>query len=161
MKFLYAPWRNSYITRKSPSPKAATCIFCEKLHASQDEENFIITRREHAAVIMNLYPYNTAHVMIIPIKHNDSLDKYSSLERASIMELVNETITKIQEVFEPHGFNVGINLQKAAGAGIPEHLHIHVLPRWDGDTNFMPLIMGTKQISYDLRECYQKLKEVF
>lgn len=162
MKFLYAPWRSRYVSKNQPSLQdIRPCVFCQKLEQKDDAGNYILTRREHAAIFMNLYPYNTAHLLIIPHKHHATLDAYSAEERTAFIELINESITKIEQVFKPHGFNVGMNIKAAAGAGIPEHLHIHVLPRWEGDTNFMPIIAGTKQISYDMLECYQKLKEVF
>ena len=152
MKFLYAPWRSRYITKNKPSLQdIRPCVFCDKLAQNLDDDNYILTRREHAAIFMNLYPYNTAHVLIIPRNHHATLDAFTAEERASFMELTNEAIIKIEQVFNPNGFNVGVNIKAAAGAGIPEHLHIHVIPRWEGDTNFMPLIAHTKQISYDIQ----------
>ena len=164
MKFLYAPWRTGYLTKaqdRSRQKGQSHCPFCQKIAENQDEKNLILTRRKHAFVVLNLYPYNTAHTMVIPYRHCADLTDLTDEERTEIMALLNETITKTQSIYNPNGFNIGMNLGAAAGAGIPEHLHMHVLPRWQGDTNFLPLLGQTKQISYDLLEVYRKLKEVF
>ncbi len=157
MNFLWAPWRMQYIEAE----KTSGCIFCDKPKESRDGDNFILHRGEHAFVMMNLYPYNTGHLMIIPYRHAETLD---ALPDAVLIDLIHHTkgaIQVLREVFAPGGFNVGLNLGKAAGAGIEEHLHFHIVPRWNGDTNFMPVFAETKVIPQDLRTTYERLLPLF
>ncbi len=130
-----------------------------KLQELSDEESLILYRGRTAYIVMNLYPYNTGHVMITPKRHVASLEELSLEEKLELMLLVEAAIAGIKEVLNPHGFNVGINLGRVAGAGIEEHLHIHVVPRWNGDTNFMPVIAETKVIPQDIRETYRLLRD--
>jgi len=162
MKKLYAPWREQYVTKaehKKNKPKG--CLFCNKAKRKNDEKEFIIARYPHCFVMMNLYPYNAGHLMIIPNKHTKDLKKLSSAERVELIHALSESIDILNKTLKPDGINVGINLGKAAGASVPGHLHIHVLPRWKGDTNFMPLLAETKHISTDLKKIYKTLKKAF
>ena len=162
MKKLYAPWRAPYVTKPDKEKKSSKkCIFCEKINSKDDKKDFILARYPHCFIMMNLYPYNAGHLMIVPNKHTKDLKKLSSEERIEIMHALNEAIEALNKTLKPDGINVGINIGKAAGAGIPKHLHIHVVPRWEGDTNFMPITAETKHISADLNKIYAQLKKQF
>ena len=165
MKRLYAPWRSLYAKSlhegKGERSLKEQCDFCTQISANQDEKYFILKRFKHSFVCLNLYPYNAGHIMILPLKHQATLHELTKEARLEIMEAVSASTTIIQKVLESEGINVGINLGKAAGAGSPSHLHVHVLPRWSGDTNFLPALADTKLISFDLHEIYKKLKPEF
>ncbi|HBR70488.1 TPA: HIT family hydrolase [Candidatus Dependentiae bacterium] len=161
MEKLYAPWRSNYVIKPQSKKSKSKCLFCEKAQTKKDEEDYILARYPHCFIMMNLYPYNAGHLMIVPNKHTKDLKKLSSAERIELMHALSEAIDALNNTLKPDGINVGINLGKAAGAGLPGHLHIHVLPRWEGDTNFMPLLANTKQISTDLNKIYQELKKNF
>jgi len=165
MKKIYAPWRESYIKNTAQKPnekrKNIDCIFCHQLNENDDEKFFILKRYKHCFTMMNLYPYNEGHLLVIPITHKKDLDSLASEERHELIDCVNIGINAVQKVLKPHGFNLGVNLGSAGGAGIPSHVHFHVLPRWEGDTNFMPTIGETKILSSDLKELYKKLKKEF
>lgn len=137
------------------------CIFCAALAADNDEELFVVHRDEHAFVILNAYPYNTGHVMVAPNRHSGNLDELSVEERGQLMELTNRSIEVIRAAMQPEGFNTGMNIGKAGGAGIPGHLHVQVVPRWGGDTNFMPVTANTKVLPEMLAETYAKLRPSF
>ncbi|MGB2705669.1 MAG: HIT domain-containing protein [Candidatus Omnitrophota bacterium] len=155
MDKLWAPWRKEYITIK----KAASCIFCvgRKKKAS-DRKNYILKRTGHSFSILNRYPYNNAHVMIAPYRHVKGLEALSEEGLMDLMNLVNYTKKKIDKLLKPAGYNMGINIGKVAGAGFPGHVHIHIVPRWAGDTNFMPVVANTKVVSYSLDEMYRLLR---
>ena len=155
MKRLWAPWRIEYILGE----KEGECIFCEKPKQEKDEDNYILLRGKRCLVMLNAYPYNNGHLMIAPYRHIDSVEDLEGDEARDMMEILSRMITLLKKVLRPEGFNVGMNLGSVAGAGIVGHLHLHVVPRWKGDTNFMPLISNTKIISESLRKTYQKLKE--
>lgn len=162
MKFLYAPWRQRYINRTQAKSALEFCVFCDGFdNPALDDQKLIIHRNKLVHTRMNRFPYNTAHLLILPNRHCGELGALSSEERAALLEATNYAAERITQVFAPHGFNIGMNLGKSAGAGIPQHLHMHVLPRWDGDTNFMPVLAGTKQISHDILEVYRQLKEAW
>lgn len=163
MEKMYCPWRQVYsaLTHDRPAYTTATCIFCAIIqHPEDDSRNFVIKRLNNCAVMLNLYPYNAGHMMIVPYRHTDTVLELTPAEQTETMAALSEAIGWLTTVSKPDGFNIGLNLGKAAGAGIPEHVHWHVLPRWQGDTNFMPLLANTKQISFDLKELYQKFREV-
>lgn len=165
MKLLYAPWRSEYTTStartKNETALREECIFCTQLHESNDEKNFIIKRFPHSIVMLNRYPYNAGHLLVMPLDHIGSIDVLPPEIQSELMWLVGKSSTILKEVLGAEGINIGINMGKAAGAGIPAHVHIHVLPRWMGDTNFLPTLSETKVISYDLHTLYKKLKEAF
>ena len=143
------------------TPQKNSCIFCDKPKESADKENYILYRGKSSFVIMNIYPYNNAHLMVSPYKHIPSLSK---LQREDLIDLTLLTQTSLQileNAFRAEGFNVGINIGKAAGAGFTEHVHIHIVPRWNGDTNFMPVLSETKVMPEHLNSTYEKLIPYF
>ncbi|MBI4550709.1 MAG: HIT domain-containing protein [Candidatus Latescibacteria bacterium] len=156
MNHLWAPWRAEYI---AGGTKEAGCIFCTKPQQDNDAETYILHRGTVCFVIMNLYPYNNGHLMIVPYRHVADVDMLTAEESAGMMSVLQTWLRVLKQAMAPHGFNVGMNLGRVAGAGIEEHLHIHVVPRWNGDTNFMPVVGETKVISEGLDQTYRKLKE--
>lgn len=155
---LWVPWRMTYVaTAAAPS---GGCIFCEKPQEERDEENYILARRERCFVILNAFPYNTGHLMIVPYSHLSMLGELSHAELGDLMVLTRDCEEALIEAFRPEGFNIGMNLGRIAGAGIRDHLHIHVVPRWNGDTNFMPVVGATKVIPEALADTYRRLREV-
>jgi len=157
---IWAPWRMQYVSSPSPS-KDKKNIFLDKLCSSDDKSSLILFRGKFSFVMMNLYPYNNGHLMIAPnnrVEDMQSLDDNTMLE---IMNLSSESMRIIKKVMKPSGFNFGANIGKSGGAGIEEHLHFHIVPRWDGDTNFMPVVGNTKVIVQGLADCYNQLKPFF
>jgi len=155
MERLWAPWRREYIE----SGNKEGCFFCEKLKEEKDEENFILYRGEKVFLLLNIFPYNTGHLMIAPNRHQGELEGLEEEELSELFLLLKMSISAIKKAFNPEGFNVGMNLGRVAGAGIEGHLHIHIVPRWSGDTNFMPIISDTKVVSEALIETYRKIRE--
>lgn len=153
MDRIWAPWRSVYIGKE----RDEGCVFCKILKSDDDADNYILWRGKKVFVIMNLYPYSNGHLLIIPMRHVGDI---SQLDQEEILELglaVQKATAVLRTAMNPDSFNIGVNMGKAAGAGIPEHFHIHVVPRWRGDTNFMPIIGGTKVISEGLDQTYNKL----
>jgi ATP adenylyltransferase len=165
MNYLYAPWRSLYaksIDNNGPkSTQPEQCDFCTKLAQNEDEKNLILRRFSDVFVCLNLYPYNAGHLLILPLQHQEKLTDLSLPARTQLMELVSASTQILSDVLKCQGINVGANLGKVSGASVPGHLHLHVLPRWQGDTNFMPTIAQTKQISFDLHDIYRQLKPAF
>ncbi len=157
MDRLWAPWRMDYI--KSPREKG--CIFCDKPAADDDRESLILYRGDSSYVLMNLYPYNNGHLMIAPYKHEADPSNVSSDTRSEMMDLVDRSMEILKAVMSPQGFNFGGNIGEAGGAGIADHLHYHLVPRWRGDTNFMPVLGHTKTVVEGLKETYDSLKPEF
>lgn len=157
MERLWTPWRMEYLVHN----KVEGCVFCQKLNESADRENLILYRSRLACVIMNLYPYNTGHLMIIPNDHAPNLEDLSEETCVELMYLIRESLKILREVLRPDGFNVGANIGKSAGAGIAQHVHMHVVPRWDGDTNFMPVFAETRVMPEMLSDTYDKLMVEF
>lgn len=157
-ELLWAPWRLEYI-ESADQPKG--CIFCIKVQESDDRKNLIVYRGKHAFVILNRFPYNNGHVMIAPYKHIAEFSSLSDQAKLELIDLLSLTKEVLDQVMRPHGFNIGINLGRSAGAGIEDHLHIHVVPRWNGDTNFMPILANTKVIPESLDKTWMKLSEGF
>jgi len=164
MDVLWSPWRYAYI-KASENESAADnsgCVFCGILNNSaSDEENFILHRAEFNFVILNIYPYISGHLMIVPFVHLADLDQAEKKITDELMDLTKRCQTALREVYQPHGFNIGINQGRAAGAGVAEHFHQHILPRWVGDANFMTAIGETRTIPEDLRTTYKKLRGKF
>lgn len=159
MDLLWSPWRYDYITG-SGTAKPDGCVFCEILKSSaSDEEKFILKRAEFNFVILNIYPYGTGHLLIVPYAHLDLLSRADKKTTDEMMELMKASQTAIGEVYNPEGFNLGMNLGKSAGAGVANHYHMHVLPRWSGDVNFMTAIGQTRTIPETLQTTYEKLKD--
>lgn len=165
MKRMYAPWRHDYVTGKARNPASNeiknACVFCHQLSKNDDDKYFIIKRFTHCAVVMNYYPYNAGHLLILTYKHVGFLKDLTPFERAEIMEVANASVTVLEEVMKARGFNVGINMGAAAQGSIPDHLHMHVLPRWQGDTSFLETLTETTVISSDLFKTFAQLKEYF
>ncbi|NLW84786.1 MAG: HIT domain-containing protein [Phycisphaerae bacterium] len=157
-KNLWAPWRIKYIQGLSGKSE---CFLCEYLAAPEkDAENYVLWRTEHALVVFNKFPYNNGHLLIAPTRHIADLTSASDAELTAMMRLVRDCQQALTLTVRPHGFNVGMNFGRCAGAGLPEHLHIHVVPRWDGDTNYMHICSDTDVISQGLDELYQQLVAV-
>ena len=158
MDVLWSPWRYEYITGGG-EPKPAGCVFCEILkNSASDEEKFILKRAEFNFVILNIYPYTSGHLMILPYDHIATPDQADKLTTDEMMDLTKAAQTAISEVYEPDGINLGMNLGKAAGAGVDGHFHMHILPRWVGDVNFMTAVGQTRTIPETLQTTYEKLK---
>jgi ATP adenylyltransferase len=157
LKRLWTPWRMAYIVSDKQNDG---CVFCQRLAQcpEHDQENYILFRGEHAFVILNLYPYNNGHLMVLPYEHVASLEELSPDVQTEMIHLVSHFIQLMRQAMNPAGFNVGINIGKAAGAGIEDHVHIHIVPRWHGDTNFMPVIAEMRVIPESLEDTYTKLK---
>lgn len=154
MKTIWAPWRIEYITKE----KEEGCIFCEKPKERNDRENLILYRGESGFIILNRYPYANGHLMAVPYRHVKELAELNDRERVEIMNLTIKSI-EILKAMKPDGFNIGMNLGRVAGAGIDDHLHFHIVPRWSGDTNFMPVIGDIKVMPEYLDQTYLKLIE--
>jgi ATP adenylyltransferase len=157
---LWAPWRIKYIQGLGDS-SGTGCFICHNLKAPQDDDkNLVLWRTEKSLVILNRFPYNNGHLLIAPVRHIGGLEQASNDELLDMIKLVRESQKALSLAIKPHGFNVGMNFGRCAGAGLPEHLHIHVVPRWDGDTNFMSVCSDTKVISQSLTELLNLLKQV-
>ena len=160
MDVLWSPWRYNYI--KTGDEKKDDCVFCSVLQSpASDEEKFILHRAGFNFVILNIYPYTSGHLMIIPFKHIADLDQANKEITDEMMDLTKRCQSAIREVYQPNGINLGMNLGKAAGAGVAEHFHMHILPRWIGDSNFMTAVGQTRTIPENLRTTYDKLKNRF
>jgi ATP adenylyltransferase len=156
MNRIWAPWRKAYLRPKGRKEKG--CLFCRLPAEKQDTRNYIVKRSSSSFAILNRYPYNNGHVMIVPLRHVDSVHALSDREKLDWLNLYEEIREVLRKTLKPQGFNVGINLGKVSGAGVPHHLHLHVVPRWRGDVNFMPIIGETKVISESLDSVYEALK---
>ncbi len=156
-KYLYSPWRLDYIL----SEKEKGCIFCIKPEANEDDKHFIVYRSEFCFVILNIYPYNNGHIMVVPYRHVSQLSDLNDDERNDLFAVVQKAEKVLNENYKPQGINIGMNLGKAAGAGIEEHIHVHLVPRWDGDNNFMSTIGGYRVIPESFERAYLQLKEQF
>ncbi len=154
MKELWAPWRNKFLTH----PPVKGCIFCQKPRSRSDVKNLIVERGRHVFAILNLYPYNNGHVMIVANRHVKSFTFLGPEEMLELFNMANRLMKKLDRILKPHGYNVGFNIGRAAGAGIEKHVHLHIVPRWLGDTNFMPVLSGTKVISESLKALHAKLR---
>lgn len=158
MDRLWAPWRMQYLVTVDKHEEG--CIFCTKPQADEDEKNLILLRRKHCFVIMNLYPYNNGHLLIVPYRHTGGIHDLDADTRLELFDTVDYCVEKLRKALNPEGFNVGLNIGRVAGSGIDQHVHLHIVPRWNGDTNFMPVLANTKVISESLQECYKRLSKV-
>ena len=157
MKQLWAPWRIEFITQ----PKPSECILCLKPRENRDKENFILYRSRHCFVMMNIYPYNNGHLLISPYPHANTLEKMDGKVLADIMAVLKRSVKAVKQALSPEGINIGLNLGKVAGAGIENHLHLHVVPRWSGDTSFMAVMADVRVIPEHLKATYGKLRVFF
>jgi len=157
MKHIWAPWRMEYIEMEKPQG----CILCEKPKQDNDAVNYILYRGSKNFIILNTYPYSPGHLMIAPYRHVASLGELTDIERHEHFDIVSRSIEVLRQELSPEGFNLGINIGKAAGAGIEDHIHTHIVPRWTGDTNFMTVISDVRVVPEALAKTYQKLKGKF
>lgn len=156
MKHLWAPWRLQYIK----AARTENCVFCDLLREGRDRENGILTRGAEAFAILNRFPYNSAHLMVVPNRHVAQLGDLNDAEILDLFHLTTASMQAVEDTHHPEGFNVGLNIGRAAGAGITGHLHVHVVPRWVGDTNFMPVVGEVKVLPEDLTQTYDRLAPV-
>ncbi len=154
MEYLWAPWRMEYIRMEKPQG----CILCEKPKEDRDTENYILYRGERNFVILNSYPYQSGHLLIAPYRHVASIEELTEEERHEHFDIVSRSVRRLRQEFSPEGFNLGINIGKSGGAGIVDHVHTHIVPRWQGDTNFMTVISDIRVVPEALAKTYQKLK---
>ncbi|HQR41275.1 MAG TPA: HIT domain-containing protein [Gemmatales bacterium] len=161
MQRLWAPWRLDYITAAAslpPEPKPASeCFICHGLAASNDKVHLIAYRTPHSVVLLNKYPYNNGHLLVAPLTHSATLEELNDTVLLDLQHTVRQMMQHIDKIMKPDGYNVGLNLGRVAGAGLPGHLHWHIVPRWNGDTNFMPVLGQTKVISQSLEAFYELL----
>lgn len=158
MDVLHAPWRIEYIL--APKPAQEDSLFTRIAHSNEDDAHHVVARRKTCYALLNTYPYNGGHLMVVPYRQVAELNELTEEEATGMMKLTQECITALKRCMKPDGFNVGLNLGKCAGAGIVEHLHIHVVPRWTGDTNFMPVIGQTSVVPQALAEIAANLRRV-
>ena len=155
MNHLFATWRMDYVT----APKHEGCIFCDFPVEERDKERYILYRGAGCFVILNVYPYNPGHMMVAPYRHTNLYESLTSEEHADMSRLASGAVCTLKRAMMPDGFNIGMNLGKTAGAGFADHLHLHIVPRWNGDNNFMPVMAGTRVVPEALDATYDKLKE--
>lgn len=158
MKQLWAPWRLAFVEKVS---RLSGCIFCEKPALKRDDTSFILRRSRHAYVIMNIYPYNNGHLLIAPYRHIAAIEKLPEPVLLDMLRLVQQSLTAIRKAYAPEGFNIGVNQGAMAGAGIAHHIHLHIVPRWGADTNFMPVLSETRVLPQHLAASYVRLKAAF
>jgi len=158
MKHIWTPWRKEYITGDRPE----ACLFCTKKEdpAEKDRENYILYRGPASLVMLNLFPYTNGHLMVAPYRHVDSVDLLDEPVLHEIGALTQASVAALKSVLSPHGFNIGVNQGRVAGAGLPDHVHVHVVPRWEGDANFMTVLAGTRLIPETLDDTYDTLLPV-
>ncbi len=163
MDRLWTPWRYQYIAGEKPSDAKDSCVFCAlAARASNlDAQNFILHRAEFNYIVLNIYPYTSGHIMIVPFAHISDLDAAAKETTDELMDLTKYCQTALRAIYHPHGFNLGMNLGRAAGAGVAGHIHLHILPRWSGDANFMTTVGETRVIPEDLTTTYEKLHSQF
>ena len=157
MEQIWAPWRMKYILMD----KSKGCFLCENLKQDDNAANYILYRGRKNFVIMNVYPYNPGHLMVAPHRHVASLEELTKEELHEHSEIVSRSLKVLRQVFDPQGFNIGVNIGRVAGVGLEGHVHTHIVPRWQGDTNFMPVTADTKVVSEALDETYRKLEGKF
>ena len=154
MKRLWAPWRMQFVENIDPTPN---CVFCKMLSQEDDEKNFLIYRGKFAFAVLNLYPYTSGHMLIVANDHVPSLEDLDNMTRGEMMELATKAIRVLRKVYSPDAFNMGTNIGEAAGAGIVDHVHMHVVPRWNGDTSFISALGNTRVLPENLEETYQRV----
>ena len=164
MKHVFAPWRMEYILSGNKEDKdegGTGCIFCDFPKLDKDEEKLILHRGKYCFVIFNAFPYNPGHLMVVPYRHTADFQSLTPEETGELFELTQKCHKAITELMHPDGFNIGMNIGKVAGAGIDQHLHMHIVPRWNGDTNFMPVLGDVRVVSEGLASTYKRLKEIW
>jgi ATP adenylyltransferase len=159
MERLWAPWRSQYIAGFADEDDKQACVFCDARDASNDDERYVVWRHEHSIAMLNLYPYNSGHMLLIPTAHTNSLNLLNDESYNELFQLVRLWMSVLEDTLHPQGFNFGSNIGRVGGAGIDQHVHMHIVPRWSGDANFMPVVGNTKVISEDLHTTMIKLRE--
>jgi ATP adenylyltransferase len=159
MERLFSPWRSRYIDSfiRTPVQEDEECLFCRAAREKKDARNLVVVRKKFCFTMMNLYPYNSGHLMVVPYTHTSDLAQLSQKEYSDILQTVSEMLAILKRVMQPQGFNVGVNLGKVGGAGIDQHVHFHIVPRWNGDTNFMPVLADVKIVSEAIQGTYKKI----
>lgn len=161
MDKLWSPWRSKYIESFKKDSDSG-CIFCDMQKLSvKDNNNLLIDKDEFTFTVLNLYPYNNGHLMVVPYRHTSVFESLSENENSEVMKKLQTASAALTKIYKPQGFNIGANLGQVSGAGIHEHIHFHIVPRWNGDTNFMPVLGEVKIISQDLLETKAKLIEAY
>ena len=158
MNHIWSPWRMKYIEK---TEKEEGCVFCNAQAKEDNALNLIAFRGQLAFVILNLYPYTSGHLMVVPFEHVATLEELNSSTRAEMMELTSQCMTVLRKIYNPQAFNMGANIGEAAGAGVPGHVHIHIVPRWGGDTNFMSALGETRVLPESLEDTYKRVCEGF
>ena len=158
MNHIWSPWRMKYIEK---TEKEAGCVFCNALAKANDADSLIAFRGERAFVILNLYPYASGHLMVVPFEHIATLEELEPATRAEMMELTSRCTTVLRNIYQPQAFNVGANIGEAAGAGVPGHVHIHIVPRWGADTNFITVLGETRVLPESLEDTYKRVHAGF
>ncbi len=157
---IWAPWRAQYVRDASSSDQPnSECFLCRGLAGENDRENLIVLRGANSFVVLNRYPYNNGHLLVAPCLHRGTLEALSGPSLLEPIETIQKMTAVLDRMFQPQGYNIGLNQGKAAGAGLPGHLHWHIVPRWDGDTNFMPILAGSKVLIESLQEFYDRISE--
>ncbi len=161
MKHLFSPWRSKYIASFGENKKKE-CLFCRiSKETNNDKQNLIVWRGKYCFVVLNRFPYNAGHLMVVPYKHTSSFCMLTDSESSEVMRVVGGCIKALDKISKPHGYNFGANIGKVAGAGIDKHIHFHLVPRWNGDTNFMPTIGDVKMVSEDIKKLHKQFKKIF
>ena len=155
---LWAPWRMQYVSSAREQPEE--CLFCARAKEPCSAESMVVVKSKHAFVMLNAFPYTNGHLMVAPMRHTADMNDLSDEELLEVMRLVRESVNLLREAYHPDGFNIGVNLGRAAGAGIVDHVHWHIVPRWNGDTNFMPVLADVRVIPDSLENTYAKLRQV-
>jgi len=158
MNHIWSPWRMKYI---ESNEKEEGCVFCNAQAKEDNADNLIAFRGERAFVILNLYPYTSGHLMVVPFAHIATLEELDSATRAEMMELTSQSMSVLRKIYRPQAFNMGANIGEAAGAGVPGHVHIHIVPRWGGDTNFMTTLGETRVLPEAIEETCKRVREGF
>jgi ATP adenylyltransferase len=153
---LWAPWRLAYIAKPAP-PTSGECFICSALAADKDRENLVALRGPQSVVVLNRFPYNNGHLLVAPNAHKGELHELDQSELLEVIETLRRMVGVLRDLIKPEGFNIGLNLGRVAGAGLPGHLHWHIVPRWHGDTNFMPVLGDAKVISQSLEAFWEML----
>ncbi|MFA6233008.1 MAG: HIT domain-containing protein [Bacteroidota bacterium] len=161
MDTLWSPWRSQYIQTFGTEQEGKGCVFCEALASSEDDARYLVRRHEHCFTMLNLYPYNSGHLLIIPKLHTSSFAELSVCAYTEMMELLRDWMRAMDQVMHPQGYNIGSNIGRVGGAGIDQHVHVHIVPRWSGDANFMPVLADTKVISESMEDSMHKLRKAF
>jgi ATP adenylyltransferase len=158
---LWTPWRRAYVEGATDGAAQQACFLCAAAEAQDDRANLVLFRGHQAYVLLNLYPYNSGHLMVAPFAHTGDLASLDATVAEEVMRVTQRSVGVLERVYRPDGFNIGMNLGRSAGAGLPDHLHIHVVPRWNGDTNYMPVVGDTKVLPERLDQTYDRLAPGF